>query len=201
MMSGRVIVLGSLNVDLVTRVRRHPGPGETVLGEGHQRIAGGKGGNQAVAAAASGADVRFVGAVGEDEAGAAYLARLAGRGVDVHAVRIVPGATGHALVVVDEEGENTIVVIPGANAAVGPEVEAALSDLGHGDVFLMQLELPPYTVATAALAAARSSPPTHKSPPQPSSSSISFPKGKNAPPANKSRSTRVQRSKVILQTN
>lgn len=154
-MSGRVIVLGSLNVDLVTRVRRHPGPGETVLGEGHQRIAGGKGGNQAVAAAASGADVRFVGAVGEDEAGAAYLARLAGRGVDVHAVRIVPGATGHALVVVDEEGENTIVVIPGANAAVGPEVEAALSDLGHGDVLLMQLELPLDTVATAARAAAR----------------------------------------------
>ena len=73
---GRVVVLGSLNVDLVTRVERHPSPGETVLGDGLQRLAGGKGANQAMAAAAAGADVVMVGAVGDDDGGRAYVERL-----------------------------------------------------------------------------------------------------------------------------
>ena len=80
---GRVVVLGSLNVDLVTRVERHPAPGETVLGRGLRRLAGGKGANQAVAAAAAGADVAMVGAVGADAAGTAYRARLESLGIDV----------------------------------------------------------------------------------------------------------------------
>jgi ribokinase len=154
-MSGRVLVLGSLNVDLVTRVGRHPRPGETVAGEGLRRLAGGKGANQAVAAAAAGADVAMAGCVGDDAGGRAYLERLVRRGVDVSAVRVVAGEpTGHALVVVADDGENTIVVVPGANARLdGREVEA-VDALGEGDVLLVQLEVPVPVVATAARRAA-----------------------------------------------
>ena len=116
-MTGRVVVLGSLNVDLVTRVERHPKPGETVLGDGLRRLAGGKGANQAVAAAAAGADVAMFGAVGDDDGGRAYLNRLRDKGIDVLGVHTVEGEpTGHALIVVDDLAENSIVVIPGANA-------------------------------------------------------------------------------------
>ena len=154
-MSGRVLVLGSLNVDLVTRVGRHPRPGETVAGEGLRRLAGGKGANQAVAAAAAGADVAMAGCIGDDAGGRAYLERLVRRGVDVSAVRVVAGEpTGHALVVVADDGENTIVVVPGANARLdGREVEA-VDALGEGDVLLVQLEVPVPAVATAARRAA-----------------------------------------------
>jgi len=153
--SGRVLVLGSLNVDLVTRVGRHPRPGETVAGEGLRRLAGGKGANQAVAAAAAGADVAMAGCVGDDAGGRAYLERLVRRGVDVSAVRVVAGEpTGHALVVVADDGENTIVVVPGANARLdGREVEA-VDALGAGDLLLVQLEVPVPVVATAARRAA-----------------------------------------------
>ena len=148
---GRVVVLGSLNVDLVVAVERHPKPGETVLADGPlQRFAGGKGGNQAVAAAAAGAQVSFVGAVGSDDGGHAYLKRLRSRGIDVAAVRTVEGATGQAWIAVDEEGENSIVVIAGANATVGVDDLADLPDLGPGDVLLLQLEVPMPTVAAAA---------------------------------------------------
>src|SRR5205085_113667 len=82
-LAGRVVVLGSLNVDRVTRVERHPSPGETVLGEGLSRLAGGKGANQASAAARAGASVVMVGAVGDDEGGSAYRARLSSLGIDV----------------------------------------------------------------------------------------------------------------------
>jgi hypothetical protein len=116
LMSGRVLVLGSLNVDLVTRVERHPRPGETVAGEGLQQLAGGKGANQAVAAAAAGASVAMVGCVGDDAGGAAYRRRLEALGVDVAGVRVCPGVpTGTAIVTVADGGENSIVVIPGAN--------------------------------------------------------------------------------------
>ncbi len=154
-MPGRVLVLGSLNVDLVTRVDRHPRPGETVPGEGLRRLAGGKGANQAVAAAAAGATVAMAGCVGDDAGGRAYLDRLRARGVDTSTVRVVPGVpTGHALVAVDEAGENTIVVVPGANAEPdGREVEA-VEGLGRGDVLLLQLEVPRPVVATAARRAA-----------------------------------------------
>jgi ribokinase len=148
---GRVVVLGSLNVDLVTRVERHPSPGETVLGDGLSRLAGGKGATQAVAAAAAGASVVMVGAVGSDEAGAAYLARLRARGVDVSQVVVRAGEpSGTALIVVSVDGENSIVVVPGANAVVTwPDL-----DLAPGDVLLTQLEIPLEAVAAGVRAAA-----------------------------------------------
>jgi len=153
--SGRVLVLGSLNVDLVTRVGRHPRPGETVTGEGLRRLAGGKGANQAVAAAAAGADVAMAGCVGDDAGGVAYLERLASRGVDASAVRVVPGEpSGHALVAVDDDGENTVVVVPGANALLDGREVGAVDTLGEGDVLLLQLEVPVPVVCTAARRAA-----------------------------------------------
>ncbi len=147
---GRVVVLGSLNVDLVARVPRHPTPGETVLAEdGLRRLAGGKGANQAVAAALAGADVSMVGAVGDDEAGRAYRARLQGLGIDVTGLRVLAGqATGQAWITVDDSSENMIVVVPGANHGV---TSAGLDlTLAAGDVLLMQLELPLAVVAEAA---------------------------------------------------
>lgn len=152
---GRVMVLGSLNVDLVTRVERHPHPGETLLGEGLDRLAGGKGANQAVAAAAAGADVLMVGCVGDDGGGAAYLERLRHRGIDVSRVRTVPGeASGHALIAVDDRGENSIIVIPGANGLLDDTEVSAVDELGPGDILLLQLEVPLPVVCGAARRAA-----------------------------------------------
>lgn len=147
---GRVLVLGSLNVDLVTHVERHPRPGETVLGEGLERLAGGKGANQAVAAAAAGAVAVMVGAVGDDEAGRLYLERLRRLRVDVGGTAVLPGVpTGTALIVVDASGENTIVVAQGANGQVGDEALSVVRAAGPGDVLLVQLEVPLETVASA----------------------------------------------------
>ena len=154
-MSGRVLVLGSLNVDLVTRVERHPRPGETVLGEGLQQVAGGKGANQAVAAAAAGGRVAMVGCVGDDAGGAAYRRRLERLGVDVTGIRVCEGvATGHAIVTVAEDGENSIVVVPGANDLLDEREAAAVDVLGPGDVLLVQLEVPRAVVCTAVRRAA-----------------------------------------------
>ncbi|KRE62077.1 PfkB family carbohydrate kinase [Nostocoides sp. Soil756] len=150
-MSGRVMVLGSLNVDLVTRVQRHPRPGETVLGDGLRRLAGGKGANQAVAAAAAGAEVLMVGCVGDDDGGAAYRARLADRGIDVAGVRTCDGLpSGHAMIQVSDDGENSIVVVPGANDALDEREVAAVDTLGPGDVLVLQLEVPRTVVCVAA---------------------------------------------------
>ena len=154
-MSGRVLVLGSLNVDLVTRVERHPRPGETVRGEDLARLAGGKGANQAVAAAAAGAEVAMVGCVGDDAEGGAYRARLERLGLDVTGVRTVEGVpSGHALVHVADDGENTIVVVAGANDALDEREVTAVDDLGPGDVLLLQLEVPFRVVCVAARRAA-----------------------------------------------
>ena len=148
---GRVVVVGSLNIDLVTRVERHPKPGETVLGSGLERWAGGKGANQAVAAAAAGAAVVMVGCVGSDEAGSAYVARLLALGIDVAPIRVQPDCpTGHALITVDEAGENSIVVVAGANAAVTVADLVVLESVGPGDILLLQLEVPLEVVAAAA---------------------------------------------------
>ena len=152
---GRVMVLGSLNVDLVTRVERHPRPGETLLGEGLEQHAGGKGANQAMAASAAGADVVVVGCVGSDAGGTAYVKRLHDNGVDVSKVRVVDGvATGHALIAVDDAGENTIIVIAGANGRLDDTEVAAVDELGPGDVLLLQLEVPLPVVCAAARRAA-----------------------------------------------
>lgn len=155
-MTARVLVLGSLNVDLVTHVHRHPSPGETVLGGRLSRLAGGKGANQAVAAAAAGACVVMIGAVGSDEAGRAYVERLSRLGVDTGGIVVLDDEpTGAALIVVDEAGENTIVVAPGANGRVGEAALEVVGRVGPGDVLLLQLEVPLETVA-AASALARS---------------------------------------------
>ena len=145
-----VWVLGSLNVDVVVRVQRHPAPGETLIGGDPVTAFGGKGANQAVAAAVAGAQVRMIGAVGDDQEGRAYRKRLAAFGVDVTAVRTVPGPTGRAFIAVADDGENTIIVSPGANAAVGDEDLAALDGLAAGDLLLLQLEVDLAVVGAAA---------------------------------------------------
>ena len=160
-MTGRVVVLGSLNVDEVWQVARLPRPGETVLALDSQRYAGGKGGNQAVAAARAGARVRMVAAVGADEAGAAYQKRLEAWGIEGALTVVAPGAadvgevrTGRALITVDATGENAIVVDPGANGCLNESALDALADLGPGDVLLCQLEIPLGIVAAAVRQAA-----------------------------------------------
>ncbi|MFN8014067.1 MAG: PfkB family carbohydrate kinase [Dermatophilaceae bacterium] len=152
---GRVLVLGSLNVDLVTSVERHPRPGETVLGDGLSRLAGGKGANQAVAARAAGVEVTMVGCVGADAGGAAYRKRLAGGGIDVAHVRTASGEpTGTALIAVSDDAENAIIVVPGANAALDDREVEAVESLTVGDVLLLQLEVPLPVVCRAARRAA-----------------------------------------------
>jgi len=154
-MTGRVLVLGSLNVDLVTRVERHPRPGETVLGAGLEQLAGGKGANQAVAAVAAGARVGMVGCIGDDAGGAAYRARLERLGVDVSGLRVVEGSpTGTALIAVSDDGENSIIVVPGANDLLDEREVAVVDLLGPGDVLLVQLEVPRAVVCTAVRRAA-----------------------------------------------
>ncbi|HRW18163.1 MAG TPA: PfkB family carbohydrate kinase [Dermatophilaceae bacterium] len=151
---GRVIVLGALNVDVVTRVERLPRPGETALATAPTvRYAGGKGGNQAVAAAAAGARTVLVGAVGDDDSGRRYAARLADRGIETR-LHVAPGLpTGTAYITVDDDGENVIVVDAGANAAVAPNADLA-ELVEPGDVLLAQLEIPIGAVESAVRAAA-----------------------------------------------
>lgn len=156
-MSGRVIVVGGVNVDLVVHSARLPGPGETVTGGVFERHDGGKGGNQAVAAARLGADVRFIGAVGADSFGSEARAALAAEGIDVSGLATNPdAATGIAVILVDATGENLISVASGANQAFGPAaVEGELARLGSlgGDVVLVSNELAARTVAAALRAA------------------------------------------------
>jgi ribokinase len=143
--AGRVIVVGSVNEDLVVTVERLPGPGETVIGGRFAQHHGGKGGNQAVAAARLGARTVFVGAVGNDAFGKAARAALEAEGVDISGVITLPDeATGVALIVVDEAGENAIAVAGGANAALDSvQVRAALKrlELKRGDVVLVGHEI------------------------------------------------------------
>ncbi len=130
-MSGRVVVVGSVNIDLVVAVERLPGRGETVVGGRFARHHGGKGGNQAIAAARLGARTSFIGAVGDDAFGGEARSALEAGGVDVEGLITLPGqATGVALIVVDERGENSIAVAGGANAALtSVQVRAAVKRL------------------------------------------------------------------------
>ncbi len=157
-MSGRVIVVGSVNVDLVVWSARLPAPGETVSGGRFEQHDGGKGGNQATAAARLGASVLLLGAVGADSFGAQARSALAAAGVDVSGLATNPTeATGIALILVDAAGENVISVASGANLALEPDaIEAELARLGSlvGDVVLVSNELVPSTAA-AALRCAR----------------------------------------------
>jgi ribokinase len=154
MPAGAVVVVGSVNADLVVRVRELPAPGETVTGGVFARHGGGKGGNQAVAAARLGASVRFVGAVGADDLGEEALGLLAGEGVDVSgAARLADVPTGVAVIVVDERGENQIAVASGANGALtAAHVSDALALAGRG-VVLLGHEVPPEVVSEGVRAA------------------------------------------------
>jgi ribokinase len=147
-------VLGSLNMDISVAVRRLPAAGETVLGSDAVIAPGGKGANQAVAAARLAAAVTMVGCTGDDDFGRTARAALEAEGVDACGVRTVPGsATGLALITVDDTGENVITVAPGANARAGEaEVEAALS--AGGDTIVLSAEIPADVLASA-LAQAR----------------------------------------------
>ncbi len=149
----RVHVVGSINRDVVVRVDRHARPGETVAASSLVRLPGGKGLNQAVAAARAGASVSFVGAVGRDLDGEDLVGVLVAAGVDVVGVAVVDAPTGTALVAVDANGENAIVVAAGANHRVDPAAAAALL-VGPGDVVVAQLEVP-HGVVSAAMRAAR----------------------------------------------
>ncbi|MEV0201394.1 PfkB family carbohydrate kinase, partial [Nonomuraea sp. NPDC050691] len=142
-----LVVVGSLNMDLTVPVTRLPGRGETVAGAAAVRAAGGKGANQAVAAARLGARVRLVGQVGDDALGRDLLAAVAGEGVDVSGVRQAPAATGLAMIVVEDGGENMITVARGANGLF----HLTDLDLSGAGAILLQLEIP----VAACLAAAR----------------------------------------------
>lgn len=146
---GTVCVVGSLNIDLVTTVEAHPRPGETVRGSGLDRLPGGKGANQALAAARAGATTVLCGRIGAD--GTAYRDALAARGVDCAAVRETDTVSGHALIAVDAHGENTIIVVPGANATLTEaEVATHAEVIASADVLLLQLEIPMPAVVRAA---------------------------------------------------
>ena len=156
--AGRVVtlVVGSLNMDLVARCPHIPAPGETILGSDFTRSPGGKGANGATAAARllparMGGRVAMLGAVGRDDHGAALVRNLGARGVDAERVLRLDGVpTGVALIAVADDGENSIVVVPGANGHLRPEhVEAGLPALSP-TVVLMQMEIPPQTVERAA---------------------------------------------------
>lgn len=150
-----VIVVGSINVDLVVRVDRLPRAGETVTGGTFERHGGGKGANAAVAAARAGAAVRFVGAVGDDDLGSWQLDQLAAEGVDVSGVlRVAGAATGVALITVDSaSGENQIAVASGANVRLAPDVvEGALESVqpAPGAVCLLGFEIPDEVLVSVA---------------------------------------------------
>ena len=151
-MTASIAVVGSLNMDLVIRSPRIPRPGETILGGELHTVPGGKGANQAVAAARLGAQVSMIGRVGQDAFAAPLLENLAADGID-HAFVLQDGetATGVALIVVDDNGENSIVVSSGANMRLSPDdVEAAEPAIAAADLLILQLEVPLETVIRAA---------------------------------------------------
>ncbi|MBC3209304.1 ribokinase [Pseudomonas sp. SWRI111] len=149
-MPANVVVIGSLNMDLVTRAPRLPTGGETLIGHSFATVSGGKGANQAVAAARLGAQVAMVGCVGSDDYGVQLRDALLAEQIDCQAVSVVEGSSGVALIVVDDNSQNAIVIVAGANAAMTPAVidrfDAVLQD---ADVVICQLEIPDATVGHA----------------------------------------------------
>jgi ribokinase len=145
-----VVVVGSANIDQVFRVERIPAPGETVLSTGFTTGLGGKGQNQAVAAARAGASTVFIAAVGDDAFGATIRVALAEDGVVTDRLRTVAVPTGTALIAVDDGGENTIIVEAGANAVLDGLDAADVAAIAAAGVLVMQLEIPLATVIAAA---------------------------------------------------
>lgn len=139
----RIVVVGSANMDLVVRTERIPAPGETVLGGTYFQLPGGKGANQAVAAARLGGDVAFIGCVGKDAFGDSLISGLVKDGIDVkHVRRIEDSASGVALIGVDERGQNSIIVAPGANTMLNEaDIDAAKATIESADAIVAQLEI------------------------------------------------------------
>jgi ribokinase len=149
----RIVVVGSANMDLVGIAARLPRPGETLLGDDFVMGPGGKGANQATAAARAGASCTFLGAIGSDAFGVTLKARLTASGVDTRQVRIAYGPSGVAIVMVDRSGENSIIVSPGANGSFTALNEDEIAAIAAADVLVCQLEIPVATVTQAARAA------------------------------------------------
>lgn len=146
-----IVVLGSANVDVVIGLQRIPAPGETVITDSSERGLGGKGNNQAIAAARAGAQTTFIGAVGADDTGDHLLGGLREAGVDTELVRRCEDVTsGTAYVMVDRRAENAIVVVAGANARLGEPSPSEQQALRDAEVLLMQLEVPMCTITAAA---------------------------------------------------
>ena len=149
----RIVVAGSANMDLVGLAPRLPGPGETVLGDDFVMTPGGKGANQAIAAVRAGGRCTFIGAIGSDAFGVTINARLTAAGVDTTHLRTAYGASGVAVIMVDRDGENSILVSPGANRSFTGLTDAESAAIAAGDVLLCQQEIPAETVLAAARAA------------------------------------------------
>jgi ribokinase len=145
----RILIVGSVNMDIVARVDHTPAPGENVRGEDLRLIPGGKGANQAVASARLGADTAFLGRIGDDPFGRRLRRGLAEAGVRTDALRAVAGCpSGIAFIFVDAAGQNSIVVTAGANGRLTPaDIDAARGLVAEADAVLLQLEIPPETVA------------------------------------------------------
>ena len=154
---GRVVVVGSLNMDLVVRSSRMPQPGETLVGQTFAQVPGGKGGNQAVAAARLGAQVSMIGRIGNDANGAQLKRGLEDEGIDCSGVSTDPAlSTGVALITVDDASQNSIVIVAGSNGTLTPDAIAAHeSTLAQADVVVCQLETPRETVLAAMQTARR----------------------------------------------
>ncbi|MHC8394063.1 ribokinase [Pseudomonas sp. LB3P93] len=149
-MPAKVVVIGSLNMDLVTRAPRLPRGGETLIGESFATVSGGKGANQAVAASRLGAEVSMVGCVGSDAYGEELRGALLAEHIDCQAVSTVEGSSGVALIVVDDNSQNAIVIVAGANGALTPQViDQFDAVLQAADVIICQLEVPDATVGHA----------------------------------------------------
>jgi ribokinase len=143
----RILVVGSTMIDQIAYADRLPDDGETVVGTSYEIGFGGKGANQAVMAARFGADVAMVNTLGEDDHGTAYLEKLAAEGIDTTFMRRVPGSSGVAPIWVDRQGTNRIIVVPGANERVLPEVAAEAVEAFRPDVVIGQFEIPQSTTA------------------------------------------------------
>jgi ribokinase len=155
-----IVVVGSVNMDLVSRTDRFPRPGETLTGVGFQLHSGGKGANQAVAVAKLGHPCVLLGAVGNDLFGQSLLQTLRGYGVDASRVSVVPGASGTASIVVSSSGENAIIVTPGSNASVTVAyLERHVDIIRQAGIVLVQLETPLETVAWLVRCCAQSNVP------------------------------------------
>ncbi|MER6220102.1 ribokinase [Streptomyces sp. 900105755] len=151
----QIAVLGSMNMDLVAYAEKAPQLGETVTGRTFRTIPGGKGANQAIAAARAGATVSMIGAVGHDAYGVRLRETLEHSGVDTDSLRTIEGPSGTAHIVVDDEGGNAIVVIPGANGTVDHLSPGDEGVIASADMLLLQLEIPLAAVVAGAQAARR----------------------------------------------